>query len=91
MILFILFSRIFLQTNNPIHHVPLGHMNELLYAHQIYDSCNKQEEHLTGVNRIIAEASVLEDADVVKDEQHRREEIRKKSYNPDSEFYNAKY
>ena len=46
---------------------------------------------MTGVKRIIDEASVLEDADVVKDEQHRREEIRKKSYNPDSEFYNAKY
>lgn len=46
---------------------------------------------MVGVNRIIDQASVLEDADEVKDEQHRREEIRKKSYNPDADFYNAKY
>eukprot|EP00571_Detonula_confervacea_P015644 CAMPEP_0172310158 /NCGR_PEP_ID=MMETSP1058-20130122/11326_1 /TAXON_ID=83371 /ORGANISM="Detonula confervacea, Strain CCMP 353" /LENGTH=140 /DNA_ID=CAMNT_0013022927 /DNA_START=70 /DNA_END=492 /DNA_ORIENTATION=+ len=45
------------------------------------------EEHLAGVNRIIAQASVLENPDKVRDEQ----EIRKKSYNPDADFYNAKY
>lgn len=46
---------------------------------------------MTEVNRIINQASVLENPDEVKDEQHRREETLKKSYNPDAAFYNAKY
>jgi len=49
------------------------------------------EEHLASVNRIIDTASVLENPTEVKDEQARREEIRKKSYNPDASFYNSKY
>ena len=50
-----------------------------------------QEEHLAGVNRIIDQASVLEDPAEVKRAQELREEIRLKSYNPDTDFYNAKY
>ena len=50
-----------------------------------------QEEHLAGVNRIIDQASVLEDPAEVKRAQELREEIRMKSYNPDTDFYNAKY
>ena len=50
-----------------------------------------QEEHLTGVNNIIDQASVLESPDEVRYEQQRREELHKESYNPDAEFYNQKY
>ena len=46
---------------------------------------------MKGVNRIIDEASVLEDADKVNEQHRLSEEMRKKSYNPDAEFYNAKY
>mmetsp|Transcript_9276 Transcript_9276/g.16799 ORF Transcript_9276/g.16799 Transcript_9276/m.16799 type:complete len:160 (+) Transcript_9276:119-598(+) len=49
------------------------------------------EEHLAGVDKIIKQASVLENADEVRDEQHRNEEMRKKNYNPDADFYNQKY
>eukprot|EP01083_Nonionella_stella_P073327 198197_1 len=47
------------------------------------------EEHLSGVDRIIDEASALEDPLEVKQEQHLQEEIRKKS--ADQEFENSKY
>jgi len=43
------------------------------------------------VDKIIKQASVLENADEVRDEQHRNEEMRKKNYNPDADFYNQKY
>jgi len=46
---------------------------------------------LAGVDKIIKQASVLENADEVRDEQHRNEEMRKKNYNPDADFYNQKY
>ena len=48
-----------------------------------------QEEHLKGVTNIIDQASVLENPDDVRDEQHRREENHK--INPDTQFYNQKY
>ena len=48
-----------------------------------------QEEHLAGVNRIIAQASVLEDADEVEEDHRRQEEVRKQSYETD--FRNSKY
>ena len=50
-----------------------------------------EEEHLNAVNSIINQASVLENPDEVRDMQHRREELNKKSYNPDTDFYNSKY
>ena len=46
---------------------------------------------MTGVKKIIDQASVLENPDEVMTNQKRKEEIRQKSYNPDAEFYNSKY
>ena len=45
-----------------------------------------QEEHSEQVDRIIRQASVLEDAEEVKYNQYHSEEVRK-----DSNFYNTKY
>ncbi len=46
---------------------------------------------MTGVKRIIDQASVLEDPDKIKEEQRLCKEMRKKSYNPNTAFFNAKY
>ena len=46
------------------------------YKHT-YDEYEIQEEHLKGVTNIIDQASVLENPDDVRDEQHRREEEHK--------------
>lgn len=54
-----------------------------------FDEYEIQEEHLKGVTNIIDQASVLENPDDVRDEQHRREEDHK--INPDTQFYNQKY
>ena len=59
-----------------------------LHIH-IYIEYEIQEEHLKGVTNIIDQASVLENPDDVRDEQHRREENHK--INPDTQFYNQKY
>ena len=59
-----------------------------LHIH-IYIEYEIQEEHLKGVTNIIDQASVLENPDDVRDEQHRREEDHK--INPDTQFYNQKY
>jgi hypothetical protein len=48
-----------------------------------------QEEHLAGVNRIIAAASVLEDPEQVKKAQHIQEKIRLQTL--EQTFVNAKY
>ena len=61
---------------------------QLLHIHT-FDEYEIQEEHLKGVTNIIDQASVLENPDDVRDEQHRREEDHK--INPDTQFYNQKY
>ena len=48
-----------------------------------------QEEHLAGVNRIIASASVLEDPEQIKKGQLIQEEIRMRTL--EQTFVNAKY
>ena len=44
---------------------------------------------MAGVNRIIAQASILEDADEVEEDHRRQEEVRKEIYETD--FHNSKY
>jgi len=72
-------------------------MHESVLSKQIY-ACDApdgehdlemEEEHLNAVNSIINQASVLEDANEVRDMQHRREELNKKRL--DTDFYNSKY
>ena len=66
--------------------------NEQIYACDAPDGehdLEMEEEHLNAVNSIINQASVLENPNEVRDMQHRREELNKKSL--DTDFYNSKY
>ena len=66
--------------------------NKQIYACDAPDGENDfemEEEHLKAVNSIINQAAVLENPDEVRDMQHRREELNKRSL--DTDFYNSKY
>ena len=71
------------------HNAVLGHKIYACDAPDGEHDLEMEEEHLKAVNSIINQASVLEDADEVRDMQHRCEELRKKRL--DTDFYNSKY
>eukprot|EP01083_Nonionella_stella_P148742 471391_1 len=69
-------------------------LGETLFAVDAPDGehdLEEMEEHLAMVNSIIDQASVLENPNEVRREQHRQEEIRKKSFDAGEGFYNSKY
>eukprot|EP01083_Nonionella_stella_P279926 952139_1 len=69
-------------------------LGETLFAVDAPDGehdLEEMEEHLAMVNSIIDQASVLENPNEVRREQHRQEEIRKKSFDASEGFYNSKY